>query len=312
MINTEIRLAILAYGKECSKKNEATASLVGKFAGKHGISLVAGNVTSTFGFAFEQAKNYPVSTICVIEKHKKPTSPHLASEVILTKDTYSKHDQIAQMSDAAILIGGGAGSQLLLNHFIKSHKTVIAIIGSGGLADNDLPKSVYKARNITEAFKILKSTKKESYLNTDYGLLKLTFNHFALTQAKFLEEAIKKEDSNNEYYLTQFKEYFKGKSKEFTGKVYLEGTEFQQRTWKALLDIPYGKTMEYGALASLLGDKKTSGAVGYAAEHNPIWIIIPCHRLLGRGGGFTTYAGGLELQTRLLNLEKHQTELGLF
>lgn len=312
MINTQIRLAILGYGKEYSKKNAKTATIVGRTAAKLGISLIAGNVTGTFASAFEAARTYPISTICVIEKHKKPKDKTLTSEIYLTKDSHAKHTQITQMANAAILIGGGAGSQQLLNHFIKNKKTVIAIEGSGGITDLPLPRQVLKAKNTTEAFKILKSIKKESYLNTELGIVKLSFNHFALSQVSFSEEREIIAKSLKDDFTKQLKVYFSGSSKEFTGKIYLEGSAFQKKVWRKLLDIPYGSTLEYGDLAKQLGDKNTSGAIAYAAQQNPIEIIIPCHRLLTKRGALGSYSRSLETKMRLLDLEKQQTELRVF
>jgi len=84
------------------------------------------------------------------------------------------------------------------------------------------------------------------------------------------------------------------------------GTDFQQAVWKLLLEIPYGKTTTYGAIAerlSAIGKKTASQAVGGAVGHNPISLVIPCHRVLGADGSLTGYAGGLEKKRALLELE---------
>lgn len=312
MINAQIHLAILGYGKECSKKNAGLASTIGRFAGKQGISLVGGNVTATFHHAFQAASAYQVATICVMEKHKKTFKDHFASEIYRTADTYAKHSQMAQMADAAILVGGGAGSQLLMKYFLKNKKTVIAIQGSGGLADSKLPKGVIVAAHPSEAFKILYDVKRRAYIDTDLGKFQLTYNHFALSGLKIISKEEEYHNSEKDAFTHQLEKYFSGKKTEFTGKIFLNGTDFQNKVWRTLLDIPYGKTMEYGELAEFLGDKKASSAVGQAAGQNPIWIIIPCHRLMGHDGGLTSYGGGLEMKMRLLDLEKHQTELRIF
>lgn len=312
MINTQIQLAILGYGKDCSKKNGALAATVGKFAGRQGISLIGGNVSATFNYAFRAASDFKVANICVIEKHKEIQKEHFATEVYRCSDTYSKHSQIAQMADAAIIIGGGGGSQLLLKYFLRNKKTVIAIQGTGGLADSKLPKAVLRAAHPSEAFKILQEVKRRVSLDTDLGKLQLTFNHLALSELKLSDETLEHHKLEKNPFIKQLEKYFSGKKTEFTGKIFLNGTDFQNRVWRALLDIPYGKTMEYGELAELLGDKKASSAVGQAAGQNPIWILIPCHRLMGHDGGLTAYAGGLEMKMRLLDLEKHQTELRIF
>lgn len=312
MINTQIKLALLGYGKECSQKNAALASTVGKFAGKNGISIVGGNVTATFEHAFKAASEYQVSTFCVIEKHKNLSPDHLATEVYHTADTFSKHAQIEKLSDAAIIIGGGSGSQLLMNHFLKSKKTIIAIEGSGGLTKTKLPKQVIRAANPREAFKILFSPKKKTQLATDFGTLELIYDHFALISCKIIKSKEEVSEKNSDPFVRQLKSYLNGKLKEFTGKIHLKGTDFQIKVWKTLLDLPYGKTSEYGEIAKFLGDQKTQRAVGHVSGQNPIWIIIPCHRLISKDGSLTGYAGGLEMKRRLLDIEKHQTELRVF
>ena len=82
-----------------------------------------------------------------------------------------------------------------------------------------------------------------------------------------------------------------------------KGSEFQQRVWALLIEIPYGETSTYGALAKALGCKSAQ-AVGGAVGHNPISIMIPCHRVLGSNGSLTGYAGGIDKKIFLLELEK--------
>jgi methylated-DNA-[protein]-cysteine S-methyltransferase len=104
--------------------------------------------------------------------------------------------------------------------------------------------------------------------------------------------------------------YFAGKKPALTIPLAPRGTEFQQAVWKLLLKIPYGKTSTYGELAARLKRPKASQAVGSAVGHNPISLIIPCHRVLGADGGLTGYAGGLEKKQALLELEgRHQEAL---
>jgi methylated-DNA-[protein]-cysteine S-methyltransferase len=86
-----------------------------------------------------------------------------------------------------------------------------------------------------------------------------------------------------------------------------QGTSFQESVWKLLLEIPYGKTTTYGAIAGKLstsGRKAPAQAVGGAVGHNPISLLIPCHRVIGADGSMTGYAGGLEKKRALLELEK--------
>jgi methylated-DNA-[protein]-cysteine S-methyltransferase len=103
---------------------------------------------------------------------------------------------------------------------------------------------------------------------------------------------------------SQLGEYFNGKRKTFELPLALHGTEFQNKIWKALQKIRYGETCSYGGLAAKTGNPKASRAVGMANNRNPIPIIIPCHRVIGKDGSLTGYAGGLELKRKLLDLEK--------
>lgn len=96
--------------------------------------------------------------------------------------------------------------------------------------------------------------------------------------------------------------YFKGKHPPITMPLQPAGTEFQKRVWKELTQIPYGKTVTYGDIAKKLGTKG-SQAVGGAVGRNPISIIIPCHRVIGKDNTLTGYDGGIEKKRMLLKLE---------
>jgi len=102
----------------------------------------------------------------------------------------------------------------------------------------------------------------------------------------------------------QLKEYFTGKRKKFDIPLNPQGTDFQRSVWKALQEIPYGKTRSYKQIAKAIGNPKACRAVGMANNKNPIWILIPCHRVIGTDGALTGYGGGLEMKKRLLNIEK--------
>jgi methylated-DNA-[protein]-cysteine S-methyltransferase len=101
----------------------------------------------------------------------------------------------------------------------------------------------------------------------------------------------------------QLEEYFAGTRKEFDLPLEPRGTEFQLRVWKRLLQIGYGETTTYGALARDLGDVQASRAVGLANGSNPIPIVIPCHRVIGADGSLTGFGGGLPIKRALLDLE---------
>ena len=102
----------------------------------------------------------------------------------------------------------------------------------------------------------------------------------------------------------QLREYFAGQRREFDLPLRLRGTAFQMQVWKALQAIPYGEVRTYGEIARAIGKPKACRAVGMANHHNPISIIVPCHRVVGAGGSLTGYGGGLENKRFLLELEK--------
>ncbi|AOE86236.1 methylated-DNA--[protein]-cysteine S-methyltransferase [Pseudomonas sp. TCU-HL1] len=101
----------------------------------------------------------------------------------------------------------------------------------------------------------------------------------------------------------QLDRYFQGRLKRFELRLAPRGTAFQQTVWQALQGIPYGQTTSYSELAERIGNPKSVRAVGTANGANPIAIVIPCHRVIGRDGSLTGYAGGLERKALLLKLE---------
>jgi methylated-DNA-[protein]-cysteine S-methyltransferase len=101
----------------------------------------------------------------------------------------------------------------------------------------------------------------------------------------------------------QLQAYFDGGLRRFTVALDLQGTDFQQRVWQALLALPAGTTCSYGALAASLGAPAAVRAVGAAVGRNPVSILVPCHRVLGANGSLTGYAGGLDRKQALLSLE---------
>lgn len=101
----------------------------------------------------------------------------------------------------------------------------------------------------------------------------------------------------------QLREYFLGKRRDFDLPLLPAGSQFEQRVWSKLLDIPYGVTTSYSAIAADLGLVNGARAVGRANGANPIPIVIPCHRVIGADGRLTGYGGGLPLKRTLLELE---------
>jgi methylated-DNA-[protein]-cysteine S-methyltransferase len=102
---------------------------------------------------------------------------------------------------------------------------------------------------------------------------------------------------------TQLAGYWAGRRTTFNLPLAMAGSPFQGRVWRALQDIPYGETISYGELARRIGVPSASRAVGVANGHNPICVIVPCHRVIGADGSLTGYGGGLERKRLLLELE---------
>ena len=102
--------------------------------------------------------------------------------------------------------------------------------------------------------------------------------------------------------------YFSGKNPDFTPPLFLSSTSFRNEVWKILLTIPYGKIMTYGEIAKLMAEnrgveKMSTQSVGGAVGHNPISIIVPCHRVVGTDGSLTGYASGVDIKEKLLKFE---------
>lgn len=102
--------------------------------------------------------------------------------------------------------------------------------------------------------------------------------------------------------------YFSGQNPNFTPPLYLSSTQFRNEVWKILLAIPYGSVITYGGIADIMAKKRgaenmSAQAIGGAVGHNPISIIVPCHRVMGKNGSLTGYAGGVDIKEKLLKLE---------
>ncbi|HEY1682007.1 MAG TPA: methylated-DNA--[protein]-cysteine S-methyltransferase [Candidatus Tumulicola sp.] len=108
------------------------------------------------------------------------------------------------------------------------------------------------------------------------------------------------------FAIGQLREYFAAERRAFDLPLQLEGTDFQKRVWKQLLQIPFGETCSYGDIAHRLGDPKLSRAVGLANGSNPIAIVVPCHRVIGASGKLTGFGGGLHSKAVLLDLERQE------
>lgn len=143
------------------------------------------------------------------------------------------------------------------------------------------------------------------HYNSPVGVLCIEDNGSAVTAIKLCRDG----DSDNPSELAQdvikqLEEYFNGERRIFEIPIAPRGTEFQQKVWRALTDIPYGETRTYGEIAQQTGNPRACRAVGNANNKNPIMIVVPCHRVIGSNGDLTGYACGLDVKKYLLDLEK--------
>ncbi len=144
---------------------------------------------------------------------------------------------------------------------------------------------------------------------TDRGLNNLLFHQ--PTWGRFFEELEERKDlqlvkseSKFSNLKKQLKDYFSGRKIRFSEKLDLSsGSPFEQKVWRKMLQISYGKTVSYKKLAQMVGNSRKARAVGNACAKNPLPIIVPCHRVIKSDGGLGGYGGGIERKRRLLNLE---------
>lgn len=155
---------------------------------------------------------------------------------------------------------------------------------------------------------------KTIFINSPLGITKIVGDENGISVISVLSEgelSIKIPDELQEA-VSQLQEYFEGKRKNFDFKLNPKGTDFQQKVWQELLNIPFGKTMSYMDLSKKLGDVKAIRAVASANGKNPLWIVVPCHRVIGTDGSLTGYAGGLWRKKWLLEHETPSNQQSLF
>ncbi|WP_270941712.1 methylated-DNA--[protein]-cysteine S-methyltransferase [Romboutsia lituseburensis] len=143
------------------------------------------------------------------------------------------------------------------------------------------------------------------YYDSPVGILEICTTENELISVLYVDE--RKESSERpeilQEVIKQLDEYFNGDRKNFDIKFKLQGTEFQQKVWTALTDIPYGETVSYKNIATKIGNEKAVRAVGSANGKNIINIIVPCHRVIGANKSLTGYGGGLHRKSWLLKHE---------
>ncbi|GAB1308701.1 methylated-DNA--[protein]-cysteine S-methyltransferase [Urechidicola sp. KH5] len=156
------------------------------------------------------------------------------------------------------------------------------------------------------------------YIETPLGIAKISGDQEGIAEISVLEDEHTTPTPINEMpnYLKlaaiQLKEYFNGSRTSFDLKLQPQGTPFQKKVWNALLDIPYGRTRTYSEQTKHLGDIKAIRAVANANGKNPLWIVVPCHRVVGSDGSLTGYAGGISRKKWLLEHESGSKQQSLF
>ena len=145
-----------------------------------------------------------------------------------------------------------------------------------------------------------------AYYPFPYGILKICCEEDAVTSVSRLDEAGADGEPSalSDRARDEIMEYLAGERRAFDFPIWTRGTAFQEKVWRALREIPYGETRTYGQLAQMIGNPKAARAVGMANNKNPIWIAIPCHRVVGADGDLVGYAGGLDMKRALLTLER--------
>lgn len=153
------------------------------------------------------------------------------------------------------------------------------------------------------------------YIQTPLGTTYIAGDSNGISEISTIEQSVPVSDvipEELQLCVTQLQSYFKGELTEFTFKMNPQGTDFQKRVWQQLLTIPYGTTTSYAELTRQLGDMKAIRAVASANGKNPLWIAVPCHRVIGSDGSLTGYAGGLWRKKWLLEHESPAKQQSLF
>ncbi|MFD0958907.1 methylated-DNA--[protein]-cysteine S-methyltransferase [Paenibacillus chungangensis] len=144
---------------------------------------------------------------------------------------------------------------------------------------------------------------------TELGICRLTWPHQSMNDVtawvtKYMPNArLLRDDERLRSYTSQLQEYFSGQRTQFDLPLDLQGTAFQREVWHALTAIPYGETRSYSAMAAVIGKPAAVRAVGAANGANPVPVIVPCHRVIGKNNGLTGFRGGLQMKEDLLRLE---------
>ena len=156
---------------------------------------------------------------------------------------------------------------------------------------------------------------KTVFINTPLGFTEIQGDENGISKIHVMNEDVEistKIPKELKEAVLQLQDYFDGKRTAFTFPLNPSGTDFQKKVWNELLHIPFGKTCSYLELSKKLGDAKAIRAVASANGKNPLWIVVPCHRVIGTNGSLTGYAGGLWRKKWLLEHENPIKQESLF
>ena len=156
---------------------------------------------------------------------------------------------------------------------------------------------------------------KTVFINTPLGFTEIQGDENGISKIHVMNEDVEistKIPEELKEAVLQLQDYFDGKRTTFTFPLNPSGTDFQKKVWDELLHIPFGKTCSYLELSKKLGDVKAIRAVASANGKNPLWIVVPCHRVIGSDGSLTGYAGGLWRKKWLLEHENPVKQESLF
>lgn len=147
---------------------------------------------------------------------------------------------------------------------------------------------------------------KFAFYESPVGILKIGYDNENICYLKTAESIDCENEPSElaERAFLQLEEYLRKDRKVFDLPLELSGTAFQMKVWQELLRIPFGRTATYSEIAEKVGNPKSGRAVGMAVHNNPIWIVIPCHRIIGKNGKLTGYAGGMQMKEKLIEIEK--------
>lgn len=175
-----------------------------------------------------------------------------------------------------------------------------------------MPKTLF---TVTLCNRLSRYKMQQAYIKTPLGTALIEGDEHGISKISTLDGDVPLSDSVPDSLaeaVQQLEDYFNGRRRDFTFILNPAGTDFQKKVWQALLQITFGTTTSYQELAIKLGDVKAIRAVAAANGKNPLWIVVPCHRVIGSDGSLTGYAGGLWRKKWLLEHETPPVQQSLF